>query len=299
MKEYISASGYCKKIFGQKVYKLALSAATTCPNRDGTKGVGGCAFCSVGGSGDFAADGNAPIKKQIDEAKNILGAKAEGVKFIAYFQSFTGTYGDIDKLERIYNEALSCTDIVGLSIATRPDCLSDKSVEMLSRLSKKTVLWIELGLQTANEKTAKHMNRCYDNIEYEIAVKKLRTINVHIITHIILGLPGETKADMLDTVKYISDKTDGVKLQLLHILKNTALADIYEHGEFETMQMNEYCETVAECIELLSDNTVIHRLTGDGPKSDLIAPLWSKDKKRVLGALQKVFKEHGINKAKE
>lgn len=291
---YVSANIYCRRIFGCKVYKLALSTATSCPNRDGTAGVGGCVFCAAGGSGDFAASAELPVARQIEDAKRTLGAKGEGLKYIAYFQSYTGTYGDLARLERIYTEAASQPDVVGLSIATRPDCLGPEALAMLRRLSEKIPLWVELGLQTSNEETARRINRCYPLAAYEKAMENLAALNVHRITHVILGLPGESRKDMLQTVRYVAERTDGIKLQLLHVLEGTALVDSYRRGEFRTLKPEEYYELVADALELLPENVIIHRLTGDGAKRDLIAPLWSADKKRVLADLNRVLQSRSI-----
>lgn len=291
---YLTANFYCRRLFGGKVYKLALSAASTCPNRDGTVGVGGCVFCSEGGSGDFAASAALPVSQQIEDAKRILGAKGEGLRYIAYFQSYTGTYGDLVRLERIYTEAAEHPDIVGLSIATRPDCLGRDSLAMLKRLASKKPLWVELGLQTANEETAKRINRGYPLAVYEKAMADLAELNVHRITHVILGFPGETRTDMLASVKYAGQLTDGIKLQLLHVLEGTALAESYHRGEFRTLEPDEYYELVADAVELLPENVVVHRLTGDGAKRDLIAPKWSGDKKRVLADLNRVLRAREI-----
>lgn len=296
---YLTANVYCRRLFGEKVYKLALSASTSCPNRDGTVGVGGCVFCSTGGSGDFAAPAVFPVSRQIDEAKRILGAKGEGLKYIAYFQSYTGTYGDLVLLERVYTQAAEHPDIVGLSIATRPDCLGRDALKMLERLAAKKNLWVELGLQTSNEETAKRINRGYSLSVYEKAMADLKALNVHRITHIILGLPNESRANMLATVKYAGQFTDGVKLQLLHVLEGTALAESYRQGEFQTLEPDEYYKLVADALELLPENIVIHRLTGDGPKRNLIAPKWSGDKKRVLADINRVLRAREIQPARE
>ncbi|WP_085833807.1 TIGR01212 family radical SAM protein [Clostridium merdae] len=295
---YLTANVFCRQMFGEKVYKLALSASTSCPNRDGTVGVGGCTFCSTGGSGDFAAPSAFPVSRQIDEAKRILGAKGEGLKYIAYFQSYTGTYGDLVLLERIYTEAAEHPDIVGLSIATRPDCLESDALAMLERLAAKKPLWVELGLQTSNEETAKRINRGYSLSAYEKAMADLKVLGVHRITHVILGLPNESRADMLATVKHVARYTDGIKLQLLHVLEGTALAESYRQGEFRTLEPDEYYELVADALELLPENVVIHRLTGDGAKRDLIAPKWSGDKKRVLAGLNQVLRAREIQPTK-
>ena len=296
---YLTANVYCRRLFGGKVYKLALSAATGCPNRDGTAGVGGCVFCSAGGSGDFAASAALPISRQIKEAKRILGTKGEGLKYIAYFQSYTGTYGDLLRLECIYTEAAEHPDVVGLSIATRPDCLGRDALAMLERLATKKPLWVELGLQTSNEETAKRMNRGYPLSVYEKAMADLAVLGVHRITHVILGLPRESRANMLETVKYVGQLTDGIKLQLLHVLEGTALAESYRRGEFRVLEPDEYYQLVADAVELLPENVVIHRLTGDGAKRDLIAPKWSGDKKRVLTNINRVLRAREIQPTRE
>lgn len=297
MKEYISANVYCKRQFDCKVYKLAMSAATTCPNRDGTIGVGGCTFCSASGSGDFASAENLSIAEQIHQAKAILGAKGEGLHYIAYFQSYTGTYGDLAHLERIYQQAADHPEIVGLSIATRPDCLGQDALAMLRRLAEKKPLWVELGLQSIHPETAKRINRGYELPVYEKAMADLAEIGVHRITHIIFGLPGESREEMLETVQYVGQRTDGIKLQLLHVLKGTALAESYARGEFATLDPQIYYELVADALEILPKEVVVHRLTGDGAKKDLIAPLWSGDKKRVLADLNRVLQRRGIRPA--
>ena len=291
---YISANVYCRRVFGEKVYKLALSASDSCPNRDGTKGSGGCIFCSRGGSGDFAASAALPISEQITQAKAILDEKGRGMKYIAYFQSFTGTYGDMAKLEKIYSEAARMRDIVGVSIATRPDCLEDNAMAMLERLSEHTTLWVELGLQTIHERTAAYINRGYALDIYDEAIEKLSKIDVHRITHLIFGLPGESRDDMLETAAYVGRRTDGIKLQLLHVLEGTKLAELYRQGTFRTLEQDEYCALVADAVKLLPENVVIHRMTGDGAKKDLIAPLWSGDKKRVLADINRELRRRGI-----
>ncbi len=298
-KENISANLYGKRCFGSKVYKLAMSAATSCPNRDGTVGTGGCIFCSAGGSGDFAAPRECSVEEQIRQAKTLLGPKGEGLRYIAYFQSYTGTYGDLEVLERIYTEAAEHPEIVGLSIATRPDCLGEEALAMLKRLAEKKPLWVELGLQTIHEKTAKEIHRGYELPVYEKAMDDLATLGVHRITHVILGLPGESREEMLETVRYVGQRTDGIKLQLLHVLRGTPLAEQYENGDFETLEPQTYYELVADALELLPDRVVIHRMTGDGAKKDLIAPLWSGDKKRVLADLSRVLRQRGIVPAQD
>lgn len=294
MHTFLTTNDYLKALYGKKVYKLSLSAATTCPNRDGTISEGGCTFCSAGGSGDFASSAYLPLAEQLAQAKARISAKASSPYYIAYFQSYTGTYGDLEYLESIYQQACAYPEIVGLSIATRPDCLGPEALAMLERLATRKPLWVELGLQTIHETTAKRINRGYQLAAYDEAMNNLAKLGVHRITHVILGLPGETREDMLATVRYVGQRTDGIKLQLLHVLKNTALAHEYLQGGFKTLEPEEYYNLVADCLEELPEQCVIHRLTGDGPKKDLIAPLWSGDKKRVMADLQKVLRKSGI-----
>ena len=294
MHTYLTTNNYVRRIFGTKVYKLSLSAATTCPNRDGKVGTGGCTFCSGDGSGSFAACASLPISEQIAQAKKILGGKGQNMSYIAYFQSFTGTYGDLEYLESMYQEACNYPEIVGLSIATRPDCLDDKVMAMLERLAAKKTLWVELGLQTIHERTAERINRGYALAVYDEAMNKLKQFKVHHITHVILGLPGETREDMLATCKYVGERTDGIKLQLLHVLENTQLAEEYRLGQFEVLEPEAYYKLVADVLELLPEDCIIHRLTGDGPKKYLIAPLWSGNKKRVMADMQKTLRSRGI-----
>ncbi|MDD4474422.1 MAG: TIGR01212 family radical SAM protein [Eubacteriales bacterium] len=293
-KEYISANAYCRRIFGCKVYKLSLSAATTCPNRDGTVGFGGCVFCSADGSGDFAAPAVLPLNKQIEDAKKRLGNKGEGLRYIAYFQSFTGTHGDLAHLEQIYLQAVEHPEIVGLSIATRPDCLGENAIAMLERLSRLKPLWVELGLQTIHEETAKRINRCYSLDVYKRAMDELKKLNIHRITHVIFGLPGESHQDMLETTAYVGQCTDGIKLQLLHVIEGTALAESYRRGDFEVLKADEYYQIIADALKILPDSVVVHRLTGDGAKKDLLAPLWSADKKKVLNNMNRVLRLNEI-----
>ncbi len=293
-KTYQTANSYCRAVFGCKVYKLALSAALTCPNRDGTVGTGGCIFCSAGGSGDFAAPACQPIGEQIETARRILGKKGENRRYLAYFQGFTGTYGDLKYLEARYQAAIDREDILGLSIATRPDCLGPEALAMLGRLSEQKPLWVELGLQTVHPETARFIRRGYELEVYDKAMTDLKALGVHRITHVILGLPGESRQQMLETLRYAGARTDGIKLQLLHVLEHTDLAEHYRRGEFATLEKDEYCDLVAECIDALPPNVVIHRMTGDGAKKDLIAPLWSADKKRVLNDLNRALARWGL-----
>ena len=285
---------YLRERFGQKVYKLALDGGFTCPNRDGTLGTKGCIFCSAGGSGDFAEDRNLSITQQIENGKRRVVAKMpknkesniDTNKYIAYFQAFTNTYGPVERLRALYTEAINHPDIVAVSIGTRPDCLPDEVLDLLDELNHIKPIWIELGLQTIHEKTANYIRRGYPLSVYDKAVQDLLSRNIEVITHVILGLPGESKEDMLETVKYVGESgVQGIKLQLLHVLKDTDLAKDYEQGLFECMTREEYINLVSDCLDILPDDIIIHRLTGDGPKRTLIAPEWSKDKKKVLNAL--------------
>jgi radical SAM protein (TIGR01212 family) len=298
----IRLSTYLKNTYGEKVYRLSLASGCTCPNRDGKISYGGCTFCSEGGSGEFAA-AVAPIDEQIKEAKAIIQKKTDAGKFIAYFQSYTNTYGDADRLKALYMEAINREEIVALSIGTRPDCLGPDIFSMLKELNEIKPVWIELGLQTIHEKTARRINRGYELPVFEDAYKKCKAAGLMVIVHVILGLPGESKEDMFETVKYLSNLTpqlDGIKLQNLQILKGTQMYHEYlqwkeqnqdkqpsEDMEFNIMSMEEYTDLVTECIKLLPEDTVVHRMTGDGPRKLLVEPLWVTDKKRVMNMLTK------------
>lgn len=287
---YKSLNQHLKERFGTKVYKIALSSGCTCPNRDGTVGVGGCIFCADTGSGDFAQSATLPIKEQILLAKEKVASKNKGGKYIAYFQSFTNTYGSVEFLEPKFLEAMEDDEVVAVSIATRPDCLPEEILDMLSRLNTIKPVWIELGLQTIHPQTAEYIRRGYSLEVYDKAVKDLHAIGVEVITHVIIGLPDETKEDMLQTVRYVVEsKAEGIKLQLLHVIEGTDLAKDYEVGNFNTLTMEEYLQIIKACVDLIPETMVIHRLTGDGNKKTLIAPLWSADKKRVLNELNKVL----------
>ncbi len=285
----IRSGDYLKKRFGEKVYRLSLSSGCTCPNRDGFIGYGGCTFCSEGGAGEFAAE-PAPIDIQVREAKKRIQSKTDAGKFIAYFQAFTNTYGDTERLKKIYLSAIKRSDIAALSLGTRPDCLGDEVMEMLSDLNKVKPVWIELGLQTIHEETAKRIRRGYDLPVFEDAYKRLKDAGIEVIVHLIFNLPGESGEDMLESVRYLSTlnpEIDGVKLQMLQILKGTALAKEYEEAPFPLMSLDEYADLIAESVSILPENTVLHRMTGDGPGNLLIAPLWSLNKKRVLNTINK------------
>lgn len=289
--KYTTLNSYLKEKFGCKVYKISLDCGFTCPNRDGTLGYGGCIFCSEGGSGDFAESRTHGVTEQIESGKEKVKNKIKSGKYIAYFQAFTNTYADVNTLEKIFSEAINHPDIVALSVATRPDCLEQEKVELLSRLNKSKPIFVELGLQTVNEKTAKYIRRGYTLDVYDDAVKRLHEQGINVVTHIIIGLPNETKEDMLSSVKYVCKVTDGIKLQLLHILKGTDLAKDYFEHKFEVLSLEEYTDIIAECVKIIPENVVIHRLTGDGAKKDLIAPLWSADKKKVLNTINKRLSE--------
>lgn len=291
---YYSLNEYLKSTFGEKVYKISLSGGMTCPNRDGTLSTKGCIFCSKGGSGEFSADKMLAITEQIEQAKLSIKAKTDCKRFIAYFQPFTNTYGDIAYLRKIFYEAIQNPDAAVLSIATRPDCLGKDVLTLIDELNRIKPVWIELGLQTIHKKTADYIRRCYELEVYDEAVKNLKEIGVTVVTHIILGLPFETKEMMLESVKYAGERSDGLKLQLLHVLKDTDLLNDYKKGLFNTLSMEEYIDILCACIEILPKNVVIHRLTGDGDKNLLVAPQWSADKKRVLNSINKAFKERDI-----
>ena len=295
---YITLSEHYRRRFGRKVYKLSLQSGCSCPNRDGNIGFGGCIFCSEGGSGDFAAP-LLPIEEQIQIAKHRVEHKLpkdKSGRYIAYFQSYTNTYGDVKRLSMLYRKTLLFPEIVGISIGTRPDCLPEEMLDMLSELNTIKPVTVELGLQTVHNKTAEKIHRGYNTDVFEKAYKSLTLRGIEVVVHVILGLPGENIADMLDTIDYLAELKPvlpGIKLQLLHILKDTALAAEYSKNHFPIFTMDEYTDLVVECIRRLPEETVIHRMTGDGPKSLLIAPEWSGDKKRVLNMLNRKLREAG------
>lgn len=283
---YYSVNQYLKDRFGEKVYKIALNGGFTCPNRDGTLDTRGCIFCSGQGSGDFAGNASLSIADQILSGKKKLEKKIRNGKYIAYFQAFTNTYAPVERLRAIFMEAIMHPDIVVLSIATRPDCLSEEVLALLDELNQIKPVWVELGLQTIHEKTAEYIRRGYALPVFDEAVEKLRKRNLEVIVHIILGLPGETTEDMLATVSYVAQKEiQGIKLQLLHVLKGTDLAVEYEQGKVPVMTLDEYVSLVRKCLALIPKDIVIHRLTGDGDKRILIAPEWSGNKKIVMNTL--------------
>ena len=293
MEHYTALSPYLKNRFGCKVYKLSLSASCTCPNRDGRAGTRGCIFCS--GSGEFAASGAASIPEQLEQATYILGKKAQNAKFIAYFQDFTNTYGAVSRLEPLFSAAIEPADVVALSIATRPDCLPEEILAMLSRLRAKKPLFVELGLQTMHEETARYIRRGYALPIFEDAVRTLHELDIEVVAHMILGLPGETPEMMVRTARYLGKLgVDGVKLHLLHVLRGTDLEAAYKAGRVQTLDLDAYLTILERCLENLPPRVVIHRLTGDGAKRDLVAPVWSADKKRVLGEINRRFDADGL-----
>lgn len=290
--EYLSFNKYLKDKFGQKVYKISLDGGFTCPNRDGKTGTRGCIFCSKGGSGDFAESREMSITEQIESGKKKVEKKIKSGKYIAYFQAFTNTYAPVEMLRQKYEEAINHPDIVALSIATRPDCLGDDVLRLLDEMNKIKPVFVELGLQNIHQKSAKYIRRGYDLSVYDKAVMDLKKIGVNVVVHVILGLPNESENDMLETVKYVCESgANGIKLQLLHVIDGTDLAKDYEKGLFKTLEFDEYVNLIVKCVKIIPKDIVIHRLTGDGAKKDLIAPLWSADKKKVLNAINKALRE--------
>ena len=296
---YYSLNEYYKQKYGKKVYRLAISGGMTCPNRDGTIGERGCIFCSAGGSGEFASSAGLTVGEQLEVAKRRVRSKTRDNLYIAYFQPFTNTYAPVEKLRALYEAAIAPDDIVGLSIGTRPDCLPPEVIELLREINRKKPVTVELGLQTIHEATAVYIRRGYPLSAYDEAVKALHDAGIEVVTHVILGLPGETEEMMLETVKYVGQVTDGVKLQLLHVLEGTDLAADYLSGLFRTLTLEEYARILCRCIRILPDNVVIYRLTGDGDKKSLIAPQWSADKKRVLNYINKSLADNQIQQGEQ
>lgn len=297
---YYSFNEYVQSRFGEKLYKLSLETGCTCPTRDGTLGTDGCIFCSAGGSGEFAQKPLDNIHLQIERAKAQVSKKFKGTHYIAYFQSYTNTYGDIARLRQIYFTAAENPCVKAVSIATRPDCLPPEVLQMLKELNEIKPVFVELGLQTVHESTAQFIHRGYPLPVYEQAVSDLHGIGVHVVTHLILGLPQETKEQILESVRYVGKiGTNGVKLQLLHVLKGTDLEKIYRSGAFRTLEKEEYIDLLCDCIEVLPQNTIIHRLTGDAPKALLVAPTWSSNKKDVLNSIHRAFLARDIRQGKK
>ncbi len=290
----LTANEYYRQRFGCKVYKLSLDGGFTCPNRDGTLGFGGCRFCSGAGSGEFAARAAPDMAAQLAQAKQRVVQKCRDGKYIAYFQSYTNTYAPVSRLEPLFRAAMEPEDIVGLSIATRPDCLGPEVIELLARLNREKYVSVELGLQTIHDSTARAMNRCYDTACYFEALAALHEAGLEAVTHLILGLPGETEAQMVESARAVGlAGTDGVKFHLLHVLRSAPLAEDYARGEFRCLGLEEYGRILKRCMAQLPEGTVIHRITGDGARQELVAPLWSLDKKKVLNYLNNLLRETG------
>ena len=299
----IRFSDAMKARFGEKVYRLSLSSGCTCPNRDGsllaadgTPMTGGCSFCSEGGSGEFAA-APAEIGIQIEEAKRLIAKKTKAERFIAYYQSFTNTYGDPERLKRLYLETIRREEILALSLGTRPDCIPQEMLSVLAELNRIKPVWIELGLQTIHEKTAERIRRGYALPGFTDCVRRLKAAGLEVIVHVIFGLPGESREEMLETVRFIAamdPPVDGVKLQMLQILRGSAMAEEYLRNPFPLMTLEEYSGLIRESVRILPERTVLHRMTGDGPKRLLIAPLWCADKKRVLNTLNRALNSYKL-----
>ena len=289
-KPYREFGDFLREIFPYKVQKISINAGFTCPNRDGAIDTRGCIFCAGDGSGAFAADRALDIPQQIEAAKARVARKNGGGKYIAYFQNFTNTYGSLAHMERLFIEALAPENVVALSVATRPDCLPDAVIALLQQLNTEKPVWVELGLQTIHPRSVAYIRRGYDLPVFDDAVCRLRAAGLEVIVHQILGLPGETDAQMVQTARYIGQSgVQGIKLHLLHVLRGTDLAEDYAAGKFEVLTPEHYIDLLEQCLRVLPPEMVIHRLTGDGAKRDLIAPLWSADKKRVLNSIHAAF----------
>ena len=295
MMRYRSFGAAMEARFGCKVYKLALDGGMTCPNRDGTLGTGGCIFCGEEGSGTFAAPRRGSIRDQLETAKARVTHKNRSGKYVAYFQSFTNTYAPVDCLETVFRQAMEPEEVVALAVATRPDCLPDETVALLARLNRRKQVWVELGLQTIRPDTARYIRRGYDLPVYDDAVRRLKAAGLEVVVHVILGLPGESREDMLETVRYVANSgVDGIKLQLLHVLEGTDLAEDWRAGRVPVMTLEAYVALLEDCLAELPPDMVVHRLTGDGAKRDLLAPLWTGDKKRVLNAIHAAFERDEV-----
>jgi len=295
MEHYFSLNSYLRERFGEKLYKLSLDGGFSCPNRDGTLDSRGCIFCSGAGSGDFAVRAAADLPAALERAKKLVAAKAKSSRYIAYFQSFTGTYAPLERLEALYTAAINHPDVAVLSIATRPDCLGDDVLSLLGRLNSIKPVWVELGLQTVHPQTARYIRRGYELPVFDEAVRKLRALGINVIVHMIIGLPGETPEMIYETARYIgASGAHGVKFQLLHILRGTDLAQDYAAGKFKALELEEYTELLMGCIQRIPPGMTVHRITGDGAKRELVAPLWSGDKKRVLNYIKRAFDEAGL-----
>ncbi|MEG3040424.1 MAG: TIGR01212 family radical SAM protein [Clostridium sp.] len=299
-KKYHSLNYFLREKFdGKKTFKISLDGGFSCPNRDGTISKGGCIFCSERGSGDFAGNRLLSITEQFRDIKEMMNKKWKDGKYIAYFQAYTNTYGPVEVLREKYDEAIKEEDVVGLAIATRPDCINKNVLDLLEEYSKKVYTWVELGLQTSNDETASLINRGYKLDVFKKSVEELQKRNIDVVAHVIFGLPGETREDMLNTIKYISKlPIKGVKMHLLHVLKNTKLEELLEDGKLQLLEMDEYIDLITESITLLPEHMVIHRLTGDAPRDLLVGPMWSLKKWEVLNAIDNKLKEEDLYQGK-
>lgn len=299
-KRYHSLNYFLREKFGEKVFKISLDGGFSCPNRDGKISKGGCVFCSERGSGDYAGDRHLSISDQFDDIKEMMAKKWKSGKYIAYFQAYTNTYAPVDELRRKYEEALNKEGVVAIAIATRPDCLEEDVLDLLDEINKKVYLWIELGLQTSNDETAKRINRGYKLEVFEEAMKKLKERNIDVVVHDILGLPGETKEDMLNSVNYIAHSgAKGIKLHLLHLMKDTPMVSLYEKGKIEFLSEEDYIDLIVKAVSMLPEDMVVHRLTGDAPRALLIGPMWSLKKWEILNAIDKKLEDEDIWQGKE
>ena len=294
-KRYHTLNHFLREKFGEKVFKISLDGGFSCPNRDGKVGRGGCVFCSARGSGDFAGDRDFSISKQFDDVKTMMAHKWKSGKYIAYFQAYTNTYAPVEELRRKYNEAIEKEGVVALAIATRPDCLDEDVLDLLEEMSKKLYVWVELGLQTSNDETAKIINRGYMLETFDEAMSNLKKRNIDTVVHAIFGLPGETKEDMINTIDYIAHSgAMGIKIHLLHLMKNTALVKEYEMGNLEFLSQEDYIDLITKSVSMLPEEMIVHRLTGDAPRNELIGPMWSLKKWEVLNAIDKAFEDNDI-----
>ena len=298
MKHYYSLNEYYRQRYGKKVYRLAISGGMTCPNRDGAIDTRGCIFCSAGGSGEFAADASLSVAEQLEAAKRRVRQKTSDGLYVAYFQPFSNTYAPVERLRSLYEEAIAPDDIVGLSIGTRPDCLPPEVIDLLAEINGKKPVTVELGLQTIHETSAAYIRRGYPLAVYDAAVKALHDAGIKVVTHVILGLPHESEEMMLETVSYVGRRTDGIKLQLLHVIEGTDLEGEYRKGVFKTLSLEEYARILCRCIEALPEDVVICRLTGDGNKRTLVAPLWSADKKNVLNTVNRMLEDNHVQQGR-
>ena len=294
-KRYHSLNYFLRNKFGEKVFKISLDGGFSCPNRDGKISKGGCIFCSERGSGDYAGDRELSISSQFDDIKTMMAKKWKSGKYIAYFQAYTNTYAPVDELRRKYDEALNQEGVVAIAIATRPDCLGDDVLDLLEEMNKKVYVWVELGLQTSNDETARRINRGYKLEVFDEAMRKLKERNIDVVVHDILGLPGETKEDMLKTVDYIAHSgAKGIKLHLLHLMKDTPMVSLYEKGKIEFLSEEDYIDLITTAVAMLPEDMVVHRLTGDAPRALLIGPMWSLKKWEILNAIDKKFEDDDL-----